>query len=99
MIYKVFLLVLLAFSLSANANFIEVKGKYKDSKSKASHSYQQSSTTKTKNAVGGNQFSCGKRTCGQMTSCAEAKYHLNQCGVRKLDRDGDGVPCESLCGS
>lgn len=42
--------------------------------------------------------SCSKRTCSQMRSCAEAMYHLRQCGVRKLDRDGDGVPCESICG-
>lgn len=43
-------------------------------------------------------FSCdGKTTCGQMTSCGEAQYHLQQCGKSRLDRDGDGVPCESLC--
>lgn len=41
--------------------------------------------------------SCGKRICGQMTNCADAKFHLEQCGVSSLDRDGDGVPCESLC--
>lgn len=40
---------------------------------------------------------CGKRLCRQMTSCAEAKFHLEQCGVSSLDGDGDGVPCESLC--
>lgn len=43
-------------------------------------------------------FSCkGKRTCKQMLSCAEAKFYLEQCGVRGLDRDGDGRPCHSLC--
>lgn len=42
--------------------------------------------------------SCGsKRTCGQMNSCAEAYHYLNTCGLRRLDRDGDGVPCESIC--
>ncbi len=41
---------------------------------------------------------CGsKRTCGEMASCAEARHYLNDCGLSKLDRDGDGVPCESLC--
>ena len=39
----------------------------------------------------------GKRYCTQMTSCAEAQFYLKQCGLRKLDKDGDGVPCESLC--
>ncbi|WP_394358026.1 excalibur calcium-binding domain-containing protein [Methylococcus mesophilus] len=46
----------------------------------------------------GSGFSCGGKTkCGQMTSCAEAQYYLQQCGLRRLDRDGDGVPCESMC--
>lgn len=41
---------------------------------------------------------CGsKRTCKQMTSCAEAKFYLEECGVLSLDRDKDGIPCESLC--
>jgi len=44
---------------------------------------------------GGN---CGsKRYCGEMNSCAEALHYLNQCGLGRLDRDGDGVPCESIC--
>jgi endonuclease YncB( thermonuclease family) len=42
---------------------------------------------------------CGtKRYCGEMNSCREAVYYLNQCGVYRLDGDGDGVPCESICG-
>lgn len=44
------------------------------------------------------QFSCSPRkTCGQMSSCAEARYHLEQCGNGRLDRDNDGIPCESIC--
>ncbi len=44
-------------------------------------------------------WQCGaKRYCSQMTSCAEARYYLTQCGVRSLDGDGDGIPCERLCG-
>lgn len=47
----------------------------------------------------GVSFTCGtKRTCGQMRSCAEARFFLNQCGVRRLDGDKDGRPCERLCG-
>jgi endonuclease YncB( thermonuclease family) len=43
-------------------------------------------------------FACeGKRTCGQMDSCAEARFYLNQCGVSRLDGDKDGTPCEKLC--
>lgn len=42
--------------------------------------------------------SCGsKTTCGQMNNCAEARHYLNVCGLSRLDRDGDGVPCESIC--
>lgn len=42
---------------------------------------------------------CGlKRTCKEMTTCDEARYYLTRCGVKNLDRDGDGVPCEALCG-
>jgi endonuclease YncB( thermonuclease family) len=41
---------------------------------------------------------CGnKRYCSQMVSCDEAKFYLTQCGNKKLDKNGDGVPCESLC--
>lgn len=43
-------------------------------------------------------FSCERRTCGQMSSCEEANYHLDVCGDSRLDRDHDGVPCESICG-
>jgi endonuclease YncB( thermonuclease family) len=53
------------------------------------------SNSDSRNSTG---FTCGsKRTCGQMSSCAEARFYLEQCRLRKLDRDGDGVPCESLC--
>jgi endonuclease YncB( thermonuclease family) len=41
---------------------------------------------------------CGnKKRCSEMSSCDEAKYYLTQCGVKSLDGDGDGTPCESLC--
>lgn len=41
---------------------------------------------------------CGsKKYCRDMTNCAEAKLYLNQCGLRGLDGDSDGIPCESLC--
>lgn len=43
---------------------------------------------------------CGaKRHCSQMVSCDEARYYFSQCGIKRLDRDGNGVPCEALCGS
>ena len=43
-------------------------------------------------------FACGgKRYCREMTSCAEARFYLTQCGVLSLDGDHDGVPCEHMC--
>ncbi|MBP0447337.1 thermonuclease family protein [Roseomonas sp. SSH11] len=43
-------------------------------------------------------FSCGaKQYCREMTSCAEARFYLQQCGLSRLDGDRDGVPCEALC--
>lgn len=49
-------------------------------------------------AATGSGHACGeKRYCGQMNSCAEAKFYLQQCGVASLDRDRDGVPCENIC--
>ncbi len=42
---------------------------------------------------------CGhKRYCKDMSNCKEAMFYLNQCGLSKLDRDNDGIPCEALCG-
>ena len=41
---------------------------------------------------------CGsKRYCREMTSCAEAKFYLQQCGRSSLDGDNNGVPCEQIC--
>jgi len=38
-----------------------------------------------------------KKRCGEMSSCEEAKYYFTQCGLKKLDGDSDGIPCEVLC--
>ncbi len=43
-------------------------------------------------------LTCGtKRTCREMTSCGEAKFYMEQCGLKRLDGDGDGIPCNNLC--
>lgn len=43
-------------------------------------------------------FECGlKRFCKEMVSCKEARFHLEECGLDRLDGDGDGVPCEAIC--
>lgn len=45
-------------------------------------------------------FTCaGKQYCSQMTSCDEAIFYVESCGVTTMDGDGDGVPCErGVCG-
>ena len=43
-------------------------------------------------------FRCGsKQYCHEMESCDEAKLYLYACGLSRLDRDGNGVPCENIC--
>jgi Staphylococcal nuclease homologue/Excalibur calcium-binding domain len=43
-------------------------------------------------------FSCAnpKKYCKDMYSLAEAYFYLNKCGVKSLDGDKDGIPCEAL---
>lgn len=44
-------------------------------------------------------WSCSPRLkCSQISSCDEAMWYLENCPWGgKLDRDKDGIPCESLC--
>ncbi len=45
-----------------------------------------------------NNAACGnKHHCKEMASCEEAKFYLTQCGLTRIDGDGDGTPCEKLC--
>jgi cold shock CspA family protein len=42
------------------------------------------------------EFQCRpeKNSCSKMTSCAEALFHQERCGVTNMDGDHDGIPCE-----
>lgn len=52
---------------------------------------------RTQNAVV-RDASCGdKKHCSQMSSCEEARHYLTVCGLKYLDGDVDGTPCEKLC--
>lgn len=43
-------------------------------------------------------YSCNcKKTCAQMSSCAEAQFQLNSCGCSAHDGDKDGIACDSDC--
>lgn len=58
---------------------------------------QQVASTKAV-AASTSAYQCGaKQYCKQMTSCKEAMFYLNQCDMSRLDRDGDGKPCENVC--
>lgn len=44
-------------------------------------------------------YSCARRPyCTQISTCDEAYFYMNQCGLSRLDGDNDGVPCERVCG-
>lgn len=49
--------------------------------------------------LAGQTWSCSpRRTCTRISSCDEARWYLQNCSWgSKLDRDGDGTPCESIC--
>lgn len=51
------------------------------------------------NAKSAGSFSCStiKKRCAEMTSCEEAKFYLSRCGLKTIDGNHDGVPCETLC--
>lgn len=43
-------------------------------------------------------YVCGKKTkCYEMSSCQEAKFYFYACGLSRLDRDGNGIPCDARC--
>ncbi len=41
---------------------------------------------------------CGrKHRCSEMLSCDEARFYFTRCGVKTLDGNHDGEPCENVC--
>jgi endonuclease YncB( thermonuclease family) len=62
------------------------------------HGGKSSTKSSSKKTASSSSFECaGKSKCGEMSNCAEANFYLNECGLSRLDRDHDGVPCESIC--
>lgn len=41
---------------------------------------------------------CEITPCSAMVSCQEARHYYSDCGQTGLDDDGDGLPCENVCG-
>jgi endonuclease YncB( thermonuclease family) len=58
----------------------------------------KSSNNHVEKMAANGELKCGEKSyCKQMSTCEEAMHYLNECGLSKLDKDSDGVPCESLC--
>jgi uncharacterized protein YraI len=49
-------------------------------------------------AAASGQSCSPRRTCGQISSCSAAQWYRQNCSWGgRLDRDNDGIACESLC--
>jgi endonuclease YncB( thermonuclease family) len=67
--------------------------------SRSGYSEQPKKAPKSHTRIGVfNDTSCGnKQHCSQMNSCEEAYFYFTRCGVKSLDKTGDGIPCKQLC--
>ena len=81
-------------ALSSNAEITRVDNPFQ-SNNTLKESVEVDHPLFTKGA-GGSQCKSLPGVCGQMANCEQAKQAL-KCGNTRLDRDKDGVPCESIC--
>jgi len=52
----------------------------------------------TQNYSENGNYQCGKKKyCSQMNSCDEVMFYFKECGLKSLDGNNDGKPCESIC--
>ena len=83
------------------ANSIQTKKKANNKpakkKTKVSAKTNISPRAVTKIITSKPRFTCKRKYCKHMSSCAEARYQFKQCGHKGLDRDRDGIPCENVC--
>lgn len=86
--------VLSIFALSSNAEIKTVENPFQ-SNTVLKESVEVDHPLFAKGA-GGSQCKGLPSVCGQMVNCEQAKQAL-KCGHKQLDRDKDGVPCESIC--
>ncbi|WP_394213780.1 excalibur calcium-binding domain-containing protein [Psychrobacter piscatorii] len=82
------------FALSSNASVTTIDNPFQ-SNAVLKESVEVDHPLFVKDA-GGAQCKSLPSTCGQMANCEQAKQAL-ECGNKRLDRDKDGVPCESIC--
>ena len=86
--------VLSIFTLSSNADITTIDNPFQ-SNTVLKKSVEVDHPLFAKGA-GGSQCKGLPSTYGQMANCEQAKQAL-KCGNTKLDRDKDGVPCETIC--
>lgn len=57
----------------------------------------QTEKSTTRMSLIADKYSCTpRRTCKHIATCTEANWYLKNCSWgRRLDRDNDGLPCES----
>ncbi|WP_225739108.1 excalibur calcium-binding domain-containing protein [Psychrobacter sp. FME13] len=92
--YKFMAISLFFFALSANAEVKTIDNPFQSNTAlKESVEFDHPLFAK---GAGGSQCKGLPRTCGEMVSCEQAKQAL-KCGNTRLDRDKDGVPCETIC--
>jgi hypothetical protein len=94
------MVVFLAHAAIAGAHpgGLNAEGCHNNRKTGEYHCHRAPAPLRRAAPAGPNGGACGdKRTCNEMGSCAEARHYLVDCGVGRLDGDGDGVPCEKLC--
>ena len=84
----ILLMVMSVLTLSSNADVAVIDNPF--------HTAIEVDHTLFVKGNGGSQCKNLPRICGQMANCEQAKQAL-KCGNSRLDRDKDGVPCESIC--
>jgi hypothetical protein len=73
------------------------KKSYSKKRRNTAKKYRKKSSSKKLGRNKTSKSACPRRkSCSAIRSCKEA-YRQLRCGNRRLDRDKDGVPCESIC--
>ena len=88
--------VLSIFALSSNAAIKTVDNPFQSNSNTVLNESVEVDHPLFAKGAGGSQCKGLPSTCGQMANCEQAKQAL-KCGHKQLDRDKDGVPCESIC--
>lgn len=86
----------LSASAKQHAMSLPAPSNGRNSNSRSNHTVQSETAYVPPVASASNECK-GKKTCKEISSCAEAKFYLNHCGVTRIDGDADGIPCEKLC--